>query len=67
MYVLEKSIPSSFTVNLDRVKVRFGQMYTHNDLRSKHMYRPGTKYSSTYVVRVDAHEWSKDLAKRLCK
>ena len=62
-----RSIPSSFTVNLDRVKVRFGQMYRHDDLRSKHMYRPRTEYSSTYVVRVDAHEWSKDLAKRLCK
>ena len=71
-----RSIPSSFTVNLDRVKVRFGQMYRHDDLgqmyrhddlRSKHMYRPRTEYSSTYVVRVDAHELSKDLAKTLCK
>ena len=61
-----RSIPSSFTVNLDRVKVRFGQMYRQDDLRSKHMYRPRTKYSSTYVVRVDAYERScKDLAKRL--
>ena len=62
-----RSIPSSFTVNLDRVKVGFGQMYRHNDLRPKHMYRPRTKYSSTYVLRVDAHEWIEDLAKRLCK
>ena len=62
-----RSIPSKFTVNLDRVKVRFGQMYRHDDLRSKYMYRLRTEYSSTYVVRVDAHEWSKDLAKRLCK
>ena len=62
-----RSIPSSFTVNLDRVKVRYGQMDRYDDLRSKHRYRPRTEYSSTYVVRVDAHEWSKDLAKRLCK
>ena len=62
-----RSIPSSFTLNLDKVKVRFGQMYRHDDLRSKHMYRPRTEYSSTYAVRVDAHELSKDLAKRLCK
>ena len=63
-----RSIPSSFTVNLDRVKVRIGQMDRHDGLRTKYTCRPRTKYLSTYVVRVDAHELScKDLAKRLCK
>ena len=63
-----RSIPSSFTVNLDRVKVRIGQMDRHDDLRTKYTCRPRTKYLSTYVVRVDTHELScKDLAKRLCK
>ena len=63
-----RSIPSSFTVNLDRVKVRIGQMDRHDDLGTKYTCRPRTKYLNTYVVRVDAHELScKDLAKRLCK
>ena len=63
-----RSFPSSFTVNLDRVKVRIGQMDRHDSLRTKDTYRQRTKYLSTYVVRVDAHKLScKDLAKRLCK
>ena len=63
-----RSIPSSCLVNLDRVKGGIGQMDRHDGLRTKHTCRPRTKYLNTYVVRVDAHEWScKNLAKRLCK
>ena len=63
-----RSFPSSFTVNLARVKVRIGQMDRHDDLRTKYTCRPRTNFQSTYVIRVDAHELScKDLAKRLCK
>ena len=54
-----RSILSSFTVNMDRVKVRIGQMDRHDGLRTKRTCRPRTKYPSTYVVRVDAHEWKR--------
>ena len=54
-----RSIPSSFAVNLDRAKVRIGQMDRHDGFRTKHTRRPRTKYPSTYVVRVDAHEWKR--------
>ena len=53
-----RSIPSSFTVNLDRVKVRIGQMYRHDGSRIKHTCRPRTEYPSICVVRVEAHEWN---------
>ena len=54
-----RSIPSSFTVNLGRVMVRIGQMDRHDCLRTKGACRPRTKYPSTYVVRVEAHEWKR--------
>ena len=46
-----RNIPSSSTVNLDRVQVRFGQKIDrHDDLRSKHIYRPRTEYASSAYV-----------------
>ena len=52
-----RSIPSSFTMNLGRVKVRIGQMDRHDGLRTKHTCRPRIKHPSTDLVRVGAHEW----------
>ena len=51
-----RSIPSSFIVNMDRVKVIIGQMDRHDGLRTKHTCRPPTKYPSKYMVRAEAHE-----------
>ena len=51
-----RSIPSSFTVNLDRVKVRIGQMYKHDGPRTKHTCRQRTEYLNIYVVRMEAHK-----------
>ena len=53
-----RSILRIFIVNLDKVKVRIGQIYRHNGYRTKYTCRLRTEWLSTHMVRVQAHEWN---------
>ena len=45
-----------FTLNLDKVKIKIGQLHKHDGSRTKKMCRLQIEWLSKYVVGVKAHE-----------